>query len=327
MKKSGFIFIFLLWGLLCNAQVAPESFIDRFPTVPDNVCGMNYLDRQEFLDKVKVVSDEITEILDQLNEEIEENAPEMEKQAMNRVAQQYGFSAADMQKLQDGGKLSEQEQRALANKMLQNSMNISMGEVDNLKNMSKEGREAWAQAYSTEIMADAQADPDKYKNQQLQTKSLYDLSMEQKHLLDSLTAIEAKFGKQFDEIYNSSDAIADREEIDQLELKRSTMVGSSSDDEMEEISNLIKDKKHAYCAKLTPGHLAIIQKYIDHVKTSLPAYYRLEQIENKVIKAQTGVDINMKRGHLVLGKVSSIGGALSKSFTYNLFTGFDRYQE
>ena len=207
--------------------------------------------------------------------------------------------------------------------MMQNSMKISLGEVENLKKMGKEGQEAWAQAYSTEIMADAQANPEKYQDQQLQAKNMVELTTLQKHLLDSLGAVESKFGKQFEEIFNSSEAVAMRDEIDRLEVRRNTMFGNSSDEQIEELSNQIRDKKRAYCNKCTPAHLAVIQRYIDHTKTSLPAYYRLEKIETALIKAQTGVDIKMKRGHLALGKVESVDGILSRSFDYNLFTGYD----
>jgi hypothetical protein len=326
MKKLLFFLVLLLSVLLCRSQVQPEAFLIKFPSLPGRVCEMKLHEQQEFLDNVFSVTEEIREVLEQLDQEMEANEPEMEKQAMDRVAQQYGLSTADMQKLQNNENLSEQEQSALINKALQNTMNISLGEVKNLEKMDKEGREAWAQAYSTEIMADSQADPNKYLDQQLHAKSLYELTILQKHLLDSLGAVESKFDKQFSEIYNSKETIAMRDEIERMEKKRNMMVGSSSDEQIEEINKQIRNKKQAYCNNFSPGHIDIIRKYIDQTKTSLPAYYRLEKIEVALIKAQTGVDVKLK-GHLALGKVESMGGILAKTFDYNLFTEFDLFQE
>jgi hypothetical protein len=326
MKELLFILVLLLSVLLCRSQVQPEAFLKKFPSVPGKSCEMKLHERQEFLDSVYLVTDEIKEMLEQLDQEMEANGPEMEKQAMDRFAQQYGLSNADLQKLQNDENLSEQEQSALINKALQNSMNISLGEVKNLEKMDKEGREAWAQAYSTEIMADTQIDPGKYQDQQLHAKSLSELTILQKHLLDSLGAIESKFDKQFIELYNSNEATAMRDEIKRLEKIRNTMLGSSSDEQIENINIEIRNKKQVYCKNFSPNNIDIIRKYIDETRTSLPAYYRLEKIGVDLIKAQTGVDVKLK-GHLALGKVESMGGILAKTFDYNLFTEFDLFQE
>lgn len=322
MKRINYTIVFVFCAILTMAQVTPEAFLAKYPALPGNGCVKDPDQREEYMNNVRSVSKEIDEVMNRLNEEVHANSPDVQKQAMNKYATQYGLSAADVQKLQSGGKMSDKEKRAMANKMMQNSMNVSVDEIANLKNMSKEGKEAWAEAYSTEINADMQADPQKYKKQQIAGKNLMELTMLKKHLVDSLGAIDSKFGQQFDRIENDQERIKMKEEIRKLEERRNNLMGEYNS-EVDQLTSEIKTKKQEYCSKYSPENLSIIQNYISHVKSSLPAYYRLQEIETAITKAQTGAEIKMQEGHLALGKVHTLAGALLKAYDYNLFSALD----
>lgn len=304
------------------AQVTPEGFLSKFPALPLNGCVKQREIREAFLNDVHTVSKEIEMVLNSMNEELDAKSSDMQQQTMNKYAQQYGLSSADMQKLQSGGKMSEQEKKAMANKMMQNSMNMSVDEVTNLKNMSKEGKKAWAEAYSTEGMADMQADPEKYRKQQMESKSLMELTILKKHLVDSLSAIESKFAQQLARIETNPERIKFEEEIKEIESKRNRLMGEYNS-EIDGLTAQIKAKKQEYCNQYSTENLAIIQNFADHVKSSIPAYYRLQEIEEAITKAQTGAEMNLQKGQLALGKVHSLSGILLKAYNYNLFSEFD----
>lgn len=190
---------------------------------------------------------------------IQANEKNMKQQAMGNIQQQYGLSAQDMAVANQGHKMSDAQKKALADKMLQNS------------------------------------------------------------IMD----IETKFGKQFDEIEKDPQRIVLEKQIRKLERERDSLIGQDSGNRIESLTRKIKGMKKAYCSQYSPKKFGIISHYIDYTKASLPACYRLEVIENKLTKAQTGADIDIQPGSFGLGKVDNMFDVMSKVFEYNLMTAFN----
>lgn len=76
--------------------------------------------------------------------------------------------------------------KALANQMVMKQTNMSMEEIQNMSKMSEAGKKAYAEAYATEAMANAQADPKKYAPDE-KARSLVNLSNEQQTLNQKIT--------------------------------------------------------------------------------------------------------------------------------------------
>ena len=196
-----------------------------------------------------------------------------------------------------------------------------MDEVDNLKKMDKNGKKAWAEGYSTEMMAEQAADPQKFQDKQLDAKNLNDLVILQKHVIDSLLAIESKFGQQLSELENDSLAIVMRDNISKWNEELNEMMGVDygQGGKMEELARKIKAEKGAYCLKYSPRYFEILKRYEAYTRSSQITCYRIEKITKRLTKLQTGVDINIEPGEVGIGKVHDYVHLLSDVFKYNLF--------
>ncbi len=328
MKKLYFVW-FLVYAIsftvitsVSFAQVTPESFIGLLPAIPNNACSMKMAERNQYINYVDSLLQLINNERERRNQEIDANANIYEKQAMNNVSKQYGLSQEDIKKLQNEDGMTEEEKNAIINKALQNSANMSLDEVKNLKKMDKEGKKAWAEAYGTEKMAEVQADSKKNQEQQLKAKSLYELTTMQKHIIDSIKAIETKFADQFAQIDKDPDAKIMLDNIAKWDKEASGLMGETDNAGMQrltELANKIKTEKQKYCSKYTPKYVEILRRYETYTKSSLPVWYRIESISEQQSKLQTGVDMKQEPGLLGIGKIADYLHLLVGVFQYNLF--------
>ncbi len=116
---------------------------------------------------------------------------DMEANAMKQMQQKYGMSEEDMNKMKNSRNMTDAEKKALANKMVMQQTNMSMSEIQNMSKMSEAGKKAYAEAYATEAMANAQADPKKYAPDN-NAGDLYKLTNEQQTLNQKITAGQEK---------------------------------------------------------------------------------------------------------------------------------------
>lgn len=303
----------------CFAQVTAQSFMGRIPSLPNNYCTITSIEKDEF--KVRV-----TDLINELQTEIEKRQNEQEQFAENNaeqmrdnIARQMGASPEDIAKLQKGENMSDEEAMKLANKMLGNTMNLSMGEIKNLQNMSEEGQKAWGTAYATEIMADAQANPQKYKASQQKGKNLYDLMQEQLMLTQQLNAKSQKLSEQFSGIENDPENKKILDDIGKWtrEYYSLTGVDYGQGPKMDALAAKIKAAKISYCNKNTPKYLGILSEYRDFLLKNLGEYDRLEKLTAETTELQTGVKNTSPQGLMalasVMGYLQKHGSALQYS--------------
>ena len=288
--------IFLL-ALSAFSQKTPEFFLGNLPAISTGVCGMTSAGIDNFSKKVEEVSDPLKETISQRKQEYKEFVGENKDQMMQNMASQSGLSAADMAKLKAGGQLTEAEGMALANKMMGQKYNMSVGEARNVGKMSKEGQKAWAEGYSAEITADAQANPDKFNKDQKKNKNMFDLAAEQTKLARQIQAEEAKFQNLLDEI-NLKAADESKKLGVQLEplLEESRKIndgeGSTAADAAHGYALALKmyDLKLKYCELMTPLYTDFLTRRLLSVQANLPVRYRLQEITDDLTAAQTGVN-------------------------------------
>jgi hypothetical protein len=117
--------------------------------------------------------------------------------------QQAGMTQADIAGMQAMAQASKDTDKAqkekmrqeMADQMLQQSINISMEEVNQLKQMDTNARKAWATAYATEKKAGVMADPEGAHKQLEEKQNLNELMMQRQKLSDSLSACQDRFFK------------------------------------------------------------------------------------------------------------------------------------
>ncbi|HNX65439.1 MAG TPA: hypothetical protein PKH02_01080 [Bacteroidales bacterium] len=314
MKKTIILFIVIAFAMPSFPQVMPEAFIGQLPAIPKGTCSLNREQRDQFIERVDELLQAIDEEQTRRDENISADADANKNIAMNAAAARYGISQAEMQKLQDP-KTSEAEKMAIVNKMSSQKNNISVGEAKSVSNMNEAGREAWGQSVATEQMANAQADPEATKSDQNTTKKIYDLTMAQKHLNDSLTAIANGISAEFSEIKDDPEGKKMVENIEKWNSEYMNSMGIGSDSELEA---RIKAEKEKYCATFTPRYIAVLNRYESFTKASIQPYYRLERISNKLSKLQNGVELYKEPGAMGIASVKSYLDELKNIFQFNL---------
>lgn len=332
MKTTFIAFALILLVNFSNSQTMPEAFIGLLPSPPGDVCSEVDNDaKSAFIQQLGEVSNQLEEEIshrkDEIEAKMEVNEDKMKQNAMART----GVSPELMQQLMaiekaskgtsgDTKKAYDAQKKALADKMMQQSMNISMGEIDNLKKMDKAGKTAWAEAYATEKKAEVMADPEAYKQKGAAGMKDYQLVQKQKQLADSLGAQSTKYLKQFQDLDNNKNALDLVTQINELEAKLSEEYQKENrpnDDVIKSLTNQIRNLQINYCNLQSPKYLEILSRYKTFVQASLTPYYRLEKLTNQVNATQTGVNLNTEPGMLGLQAISSYLNRLNDVYRYN----------
>jgi hypothetical protein len=286
MKKVFLAAVFFSFATFAYAQTTPESYLEAMPALPESCCHLKTAEKRAYLTTVNELISKMDKDIQQRKKDsnayVEANR---DKIAANMMAQ-GGYAGAMPQ---TKGKMTKEERKALADQMLREQYGMSMDDAKNLKKMSKEERTAWAMSQGANAAAKAQADPQKYGNARRQAKTTYDLQVEQKELWEKTNARNAELHKKREVLDQEADATKTKE-IDPLQQKYFSMTGlvisKIQEARIDQANKQLKDAKNRYCETYSPQYLAIAREYLSTVKTSLPDYYRLEEIMAKVQMGQ-----------------------------------------
>ena len=319
MKKILVFTLLVLVNVLSFSQVTPEAFIGMLPEIPNSPCE----DEKEFRYAFSVKLDSISFLLDneleRRQEESDSDSKDYENQTMKDIANKFGLSQEDLERLQNDENLSEEEQAELINKVMKKKDDISLKQVNNLEKLDKEGRDAWSEAYADQKMAEVQYDKEKYEEQQIELKSRYELAALRKHITDSLQAIESKFAQQFEEIENDPERKIMLDNIMKLSEEANNLMGEGNKEKLDSKVETLQLKMDEYCNKFTPKYLEVLRRYETYTKSSLPVCYKLEKIIAQHTKLEFGIEMKQVPGQLGIGKVLGYLGKLRGAYKYNLY--------
>lgn len=331
MKTSVICLLLLFIQGFGYTQVMPEAFLSRLPSPPGNACSTDENNgKSEFVEAVKKVEQELTEEIqnrrNKVEQKFEANEDKIRQNAMARtgvspqlIQQMMAIENASKGATGEQKKALNAQKKALAGQMMEQSTNISMGEIESMKSMSKEGKQAWAEAYATEKKAEVMADPKAYQDKNAALMKDVKLVQKQKQLADSLGGKQMKYFKQIEELEKDKAGIDIQTKIKILESEINELYKqeSVSDKAIRDKQNAIRDLQIQYCNLMTPRYLDIVEGYKSFMMSSLKDYYRLEKLTNQVNAAQTGVEVNMEPGLMGLEQVSAYLQLLSESYRYN----------
>jgi len=335
MKTILVVFLLLISVNFTNAQTMPEAFLGMLPVPPGSVCSEGEDDaKSAFIQKIGEVHDQLQEEISRRKDEIEAKMKSSEGKMMQNAMARTGVSPELMQQMMalekqskgasgDQKKAYEAQKKAMADQMIQQSMNISMSEIDNLKKMDKAGQTAWATAYATEKKAEVMADPQAVQQKTATDMKNYQLLTKQRQLTDSLNAQQTKYMKQFQDLDNDKNAVALQTQIEGLEKKLNLEYEKQNrpnDDAIKSFTNQIRDLQISYCNLQSPKYLEILSRYKTFMQASIMPYYRLEKLTYQVTASQTGVEMNAEPGLMGLQQVESFLRQLSDIYKYNHIT-------
>jgi hypothetical protein len=271
-------------------QVTPEAFMGQIPSLSGAPCGMKGEQLGIYLTRVSEISQQIDDEISRLEQAAEADAEGAEDQMKTRMGKEAGLSDGDIEKLKNMDNLSEAEQAALVDQMLDGKYNLSLGEIEKLKKMSAKGKEAWAQAYAKEALANAQANPAQVQSDQVKARSMYEVTKELKGLLDRIGAQESKYAQQFTELDNDSAAKAIREMEAKLRgMNTAGEVTEAKKKEMGALSKKIHAAKKAYCPTYAARYEGIVERHGEAIKSALADYARIDEIQFELISMEAGV--------------------------------------
>jgi hypothetical protein len=249
---------FLTFTAFSYSQSDPEDFLSKIPPLPDGACSLDDEERHQYSDNISRLHKDITELIRKLKKEAESNAKNTEDEVKKNMAAQYGLTEADLQKMKNRKNMTEAEKKELMEKMMKaGNKNI----------------------------------PDQKKS-----RNMVELANEQKALLDKLGAINKMFSDKLIEL-DKKDTLAAGElnkELDPLIKELHSIPdgeGTTDADELRRKNVLLRiaDAEKRYCSKMTPPYYEILITRMADVKSSLPDYKRLQEVNSELNKSTTGV--------------------------------------
>jgi hypothetical protein len=308
---------FCLTGLIAvsvQAQTLTEKYLKMIPPLPKDSCNITRASIDIFVNQVYELSELLDSAIDSLENMADnqmENSEETAKaNAMKQMSQQYGLSPEQMQKMQSGN-MSEADKQALANQVLFQQTNMSMGDLQNLSKMSDAGKEAYVEAYAMEAQATVQANPEKYKVNE-SAKSMNELIASQQAVLGKINSNTQKVGDLYAAIDGDPAIQQSDKKISEWHNKLMSMTGVDygQGKQMDSLAMLIRSEQISICDKYTPKYRTALRHHFTDLKASMPDQEELGRITSDLSKMQTGVALPSES--VEAGKLQSIKGYLSK---------------
>ena len=291
MKSKIITLFFIFFGLVLKAQfVNPEIVVNEMPVITISVCKKEV--REQFLKQVYKLKTEVDEEITLRRSKYKTNSKGMDEQAAKNMMKQSGYSVsdADIQKMKNA---SKEEKKAMAMAMMQQNMNMSVDEAKKVSKMSKDGQKAWAEGMSTEMMADAQANPDKNKAAQKNNMNIYELAQEQSQLAQKIQLVTRKFDEQLEEFNKLKEKILNEFEacLKKVDKDYENKTNNDLGDTYAESISLQKNACYQnYCGYLTPKYKVILLERFNDMIALGDDYNRMDVLTNELAIATTGTD-------------------------------------
>ena len=284
MKSSLGLLVFLLVGFIANAQIlTPEMVVNRMPSITITVCKTEV--REQFLNQVYKLEAEVKEEISTRRSKAKTNSKGMDEQAAKKQMNQMGYSVsdADMQKMKNA---SKEEKQAMAMAMMQGNMNMSVEEAKKAGKMSKEGQKAWGEAMSTEMMADAQANPDRNKAAQKNNMAMFEMAQEQSQLAQKIQLSSQKFVEQLEEFNKLKEKTKIEYEVCVKKAKKfyEEQEGENDEATMKAFEACFQN----YCGYLTPKYSLVLLDGFHAIVALGDDYNRMDFLANELASATTG---------------------------------------
>ncbi len=313
MKAIIIISVLIFSSCFIQAQTITDEIVKKIPALPKDSCNISRAAMEAFqqnvanaIEQTEAEIDRLNEIVDQKSEGSEELAKE---NAMKQMSQQYGLSQEQMAQMKSGN-MSAADKQKMANQILQQQTNMSMGEVQNLSKMSDAGKKAYTEAYAAEMQASVQANPEKYKVNEA-AGNMHELISSQQAVLGRINSNAQKIGGLYSSIDSDPAIQRSYKKIDEWHDKLTSMIGIDygQGKQMDSLSMLIQREQIKICDKYTPTYRAALRQHFSVMKSSFSDQEELGRITSELTKMQTGVVLPVENTEVA--KLQSVKGYLN----------------
>lgn len=271
-----------------QAQSTPEAFLSQLPSPPATNCTADRVEIDRFSDRINKVQEQIHQIIDRINADAQADTEKNKNKIVSNAIRQTGLNKSDVQKLQKSND-SKDEGRKAAGKVVSEQYGVSLQELETVGEMSDAEQEKWAQQYADRMKNQAEKNPDAAVKKGDNAKRLFNLANEQKLLGERITERMNRVSQIFKNV-EIQDTIETRKLEEKIRpLEKLLCSGICSDAEIAR-SNAAEKQIHAakieYCQKMSPLQTDAIEQYLTTVKSLLPDYRKLTNIQNEIATLQ-----------------------------------------
>ena len=208
--------------------------------------------------------------------------------------------------------MTEKEKDKSVKQALKQS-DLNMDELMALQNMSEEEQQKWAMQYAARM--------EKNKNVS-QSQNLTKLFMKKQEIMDQLELHMERVVMDIHEFQNIK--IAENKKLDEklnpikVELQSIETIFISKEDEARVMTLLRQEYelKKAFCEKMSPLWLAVINKRLAYTKKAIHLWIELAEVENQISLQQTGFKAYKDVNYPGIKEVAEYAKALENSYDY-----------
>jgi len=309
------IVILLLFACAPAHMLGQKSVYSYFQSLsfpPETVCTDDTSIFKYFRELGKVQKELSADIADRekvVNKYMKEHNEDMKQHMVQNSNMK--FTPEQMQAMKKDNKhMTQEEKMKFADQIMQQNINVSMKEMQNMKEYSQ-GKDTaalkrYSQAYATERMADQNADPAVVEAERLKMKSQADISKQLFDINQRLTGRGSKYTQLLDNLQVESDTAWSEllKQIKPFEDQIETINEMRRDDEnrrndenasrqdFEQVKMLqkqIQQLKYQYCFELTPKYFEILHGLSMYLPTTFNDCDSVDYLNSELIFRQTGV--------------------------------------
>ncbi len=312
-----FVAVFsLLLPAVINAQTTPEAFLSRLPPVPNIVCAADSSVANRFTDRIYQVKTDLKDVIDLIHADAQADMGKNKIKILSNAIIQSGLNKSDVLQLQESDGNEEQGRKA-AEKVVSEQYGVSLQDLEKVGEMSDADQKKWAQNYANQKMQQAKQNPQATTKKQEKSTRLFELAKEQKAIGERITDKMTKVDRLFKNI-EQQDSIETRKLNEKLgPLEKQICSGICSPAEIARsraAEKKIYNLKLQFCEKMSPLQIDAISQYLTSVKTLFPDYRRLTEVQNEIVRLQTGVIVPVDLS--CYSAVDEYANVLSEAYKY-----------
>lgn len=337
----------LLLGLsvVASAQKSVFNYLADIPNLPGAPCERDDAAPKNFKTDINKVIDELSKDIAARNKKVKDYMKAHEKEARETAVKNSGLmlTPEQMKLMQQENKHMTQAQKdQLANQVMQQNMNVSLDELKKMKDengkVNPKAAENWAQAYSTELNADREMNPEKARADEIRNKQTNDLVKEMNAIQQRLYAGEDKYTQKLNKLQIEADSmyLVLRMQTDPMHAEADTLQSQLAREkakckcDLEEESKRvfarvaflleeIQKLEYAYCLPLTPKYIDIVKDYRAYIETRFNDCNKAEELQAEINFRQTGVkDPEFKPGVMALEAVRHYAILVSNVYKFKI---------
>ena len=281
--------LLLNFFLMLSMVVAQaQDILSRLPAIPQDACTADPERQQVFEDKITGLIHEINKSIRGMKEQARPEEEKAREQAEQMLLQQ-GLTPEEVNKMKDKN-LSKDEKQAMADKMMQQYTNMSMAEVNQMKTMTPEGKQAYTEAYAAEAQAAAQAEGRNNSGADPVAKNYADLLMEQNLQYQNIKERERKVMNKYRLVDEDAEGLRMVSEMNNLMAEMNRLVGGGGEGGWNADDKKIWDAdraalnqlKRSYCAHMSALYQTALNGHLADLHASYSEYLKLEETSGRV---------------------------------------------